>query len=578
MSGPWEKYQNNDVSQPSPAQPVAGQPWTKFQDPSQSAPTDNSPQYLEQEHPDITFGQRLLIKNLAQSPEVGAAYLKQNGFDATVKNGNIYARKAGEKDFKALDPKGFDWQDLTDVAYDVPAGAITGAATAASGLVGAEATGGLGAIPAASAGGAATSAGLEGLRQKLGSYFGLPQEVSGKDVAISGAIGAATPILFGTGATGAQIAKSELAPEVAEQLRSPVARGIEKAFPYAANMSSGVPVEATKTYINENPEVKALIKEGPDAAANMAEDVHAGIKDQFFKKKNEVGAALAVQTSGNPNLISSAKIFQPIEDHIANLVSSERSLTADGQAEIEALRAELDGMKQGLPELITPKTAWELKDQLKDKSNLQNVSGTFTARYGAGASGAEKALSDAAKKSYDVANKEIQNAAGTSGLSSEYQKLSRLQEGLQKYFKNPETTERTLLTLDKQSKGAARKTVKSLDEATGDTGISDMAKKLEAYKYYQDPELLPISSGGTTSTSRTGGLSGAFGAIGSLLGEGGRHAGENIGRVVGGPAAVKTAADLGIYGSKALGAAPARVAPIFVSPWLKQKKEEQNGR
>lgn len=522
---------------------------------------------IEEAHPDVSWSQRAVVKNFSNSPEASAAYLNKEGFETEIKDGNIYVRKPGEKDFKAVDPSGFDLQDITDLGYDIPSGIASGIATAAGGIGGAVFGGGVGAVPGAMAAGAGSSAGLEALRQKLGQYAGIPQEISGRDIAISGAIGAASPLLFGTGATAAQIAKAGISPQ---SQRSLVTKGIEKAFPYAANVASGVPTKAVETYIKRTPEVNALIKEGPDAAANVADGLSASIKDQFFAKKKEIGEKLASNVKGSQNVIPTNKIFQPLEDRLQALVQSERSLTPDGQAEIEALRAEITGMKEGLPELISPSTAWELKDQLKDKSNLQAVTGTFNARYGKGATGAEKALSDAAKKSYDVVNNELSSAAGNSGLNKEYTQMSRLQEKLQKYFKDAETTERTLLSLDKQSKGSARKTVESLDEAVGDTGVRDTADLLESYKYFQDPELLPISSGGTTSTSRTGGLSGVFGAAGSLFGEGGRRLGDNIGRVAGGPAAVKKAIQAGKMASKA-GAAPARLAPWLGIPYRENK-------
>lgn len=513
---------------------------------------------IEEKHPEITLKQRAIVKNLAQSPETGAAFLQQEGFETQLKNGNIYVRRPGELSFKALDPSGFDVQDITDVAYDIPAGVATGAATAAGGLVGN--------IPGAIASGAASAGGLEALRQKLGQYAGIPQDVSGKDVGVSAALGGVSPLLFGTGATAAQIAKAGISPQ---SQRSLVTRGIEKSFPTIARGTSGVPKEAIQTYMQRTPEVEALIAEGPDAAANLSEQTHRQIQDQFFTKKKEVGKALETSVKGSQNLITRDELFLPLEKRLTELSSSQRALTPSGKEEILALRSEIDSLKGGLPDQITPTTAWELQDIFKQNANLQNVKGSFQARYGKGATGAEKLFSDANKDAYQVVNSSLEKAASTAGQKAEYAKLSRLQEKLQKYFKDPETTERTLLQLDKGSKDFARKTVNDLDKTIGPTGIRETSDLLEAYSYFQSPELLPISSGGTTSTSRTLGLSSLFEAAGGLAGEKGRQIGRAVGSVAGGPAATKFTIKAGKAASKKAGALPARM-----SPWLQMGVKE----
>lgn len=572
MGGPWEKY--------APTQQPKGKPWERYSPPPMNAAPTELPE--DQPHPDISWSQRAIVKNFAQSPETGAAYLNKEGFETEIKDGNIYVRKPGEKDFKALDPSGFDLQDITDMGYDVAAGVGTGVATAASGLAGAAATapaGGVGAIPAAMAGGAASNAGLEALRQKFGQYMGIPQEVSGRDVAVSGAVGALSPVLFGTGATAGQIAKlaalKGMAPEVlAQTQRSMVTKGVEKAFPTIAAATSGKTTKAIQTYMARKPEVDALIQEGPDAAANVAEETAAQVKTAFFEKKRDVGQKMAVQIKGSDNLIPTSDLFTPLEDRYASLAGSQRATTPSGQAELEALRQEIDALKTGLPEQITPQTAWELQDRFKSMSDFQNLKGTFQSRYGKNASGAEKALSEAAADSYRVTNKKLNEAADTAGVKKEYSELSRLQEKLQKYFKDPEVTERTLMQLDKKSKGAVRKTVDELDKTVGNTDIRDTANILEAYSAFQNPELLPVSSGGTTSTSRTLSLSGGLEAFGGLFGEGGRKVGHAVGSVAGGPAAIKAAINVGKFASKA-GSAPARIAPVLISPWERVQLKRQ---
>jgi len=523
-------------------------------------------QMIEEAHPEISTKQRMVVKNFAQSPEAGAAYLNKEGFETELRDGDIYVRRPGEKSFKALDPKGLDVGDIGDIAYDIPAGIATGAATALGGVGGAMFGGGVGALPGAAAAGGLSSSGLEALRQYVGSQYGIPQEVSGRDVAISGWLGAASPLLLGTGAPGFLLAKAGV--KEATQ-RGLISRGAKAAFPAIARGTSGIPTKAVETYINRTPEVDALIAQGPDAATNVAEETSKQIKDQFFTKKKEVGEALSKTISGSDNTIVTSEIFLPLEKRIQQLSQSERSLTPAGQAEIEAIRSQIDSLKEGLPDQISPQTAWELQDKLKDMSDFRNIKGTFQARFGSNASGAEKTLANAAADSVNVVNRELEKVAGTAGKKSEYKALSDLQKKLNKYFSTPEATERTLLQLDKPSKGAMRQTVDNLESFTGPTGVREKADLLEAYSYFQQPELLPISSGGTTSTSRSLGLSSAFEALGALGGEKGRAAGRAFGSIAGGPASVKGTIKAAKAGHKALGPIPARM-----SPWLNMKTRE----
>lgn len=332
-------------------------------------------------------------------------------------------------------------------------------------------------------------------------------------------------------------------------------QAIKKSFPYLARASSGISPEATKTYIERQPEVKALIERGPDAAALMAEDTHNTVMDQFQKKKSEIGRVLSSQINGSPNLIERDKIFAPIEDHIKKLSNSEMALTQEGKSELEVLKNHLASMKEGLPEMIKPETAWDLKDRLYQESRPP---------YDAGK--AEKQVAGAAQKSWAAAKSELDKAAGTAGVNKQYSDLADLGDKIQKYFKDPVTTERTLMQLDKPSKGATRLAIDRLDNQIGKTPIKDNAKLLQAYGEFQNPELLPKSSGGTTSTSRSLGLSALFGGIGGIGGEQGQHIGNALGNVAGGPLAVKTALDL--YPKLAPALPSAGQIPYVAAPWL----------
>lgn len=573
---PWETK--------SPKTFKAGEaPWETGQESVPMDWADRTPQLAEEAHPDVSWQDRAVIKNFANSPQAAAGFMNQKGFETELRGNDLYVRKPGEKEFKALDPKGFDVQDITDLGYDIPAGLVSGAATAAGGL--AAAPTGVGAIPGAMLAGGTASAGLEALRQKLGGYLGLPQEVSGKQVAIAGGIGAAAPLVFGAGATAGQIAKGAAAQgipeaELARQLSSPLLRGIKGTVKAAAGATSGVPAKAIDTYLKRQPEVDEMIA-NPHGAVEYSTSVYDQLQKAFYDKKREVGQKLGSAIAAGKQPIEAKRIFAPLEERIATLTQSERSLTPAGQAEIEALRAEITQLSEGLPEFIAPQTAFELQGLLKQNANLHNVKGTFQARYGAGASGAEKLWSDANADAYRIINKELDDVAATSGIKKEYAQLSQLQDKLQKYFKDPEKTYQTLSNIDAPSRGFAKKTAEEIKQLTDNKiDLAPSADLLQSEKVFRNPSLVQLSGGGTTSTTRTLTGTGVGGAIGAALGAPLGPFGAGIGSALGGaagavstsPAAVKK----GIQLYNRLPTIPQNMSilPARATPWLGIKAKE----
>lgn len=165
------------------------------------------PNIVEEQSPLVDAKTRLLLKNLANSAESQVAYLKQQNPDADVRlyDGRPIIKAPGEKDFKVVDPDtGFFSKDILsdvgDLAYDIPAAAVQTASTGVGAAAGTLAAPGAGTMGGAMLASGASSAGLEALRQKLGQAMGIPQDVNMKDVALSGAVGTVSPLVFGAGA------------------------------------------------------------------------------------------------------------------------------------------------------------------------------------------------------------------------------------------------------------------------------------------------------------------------------------------------------------------------------------------
>lgn len=313
---------------------------------STSTPDNN---VVQEQHPDIGFGTRALVKNLSQSDAVTRKYLEGKGFQTDVVDGQIVVRKPGEARFRVIDPKGFDPQDITDLAYDIPSGIAQGVATAAGGIAAGVPTGGVGAIPGAMAASGATAAASEALRQKLGQWAGLPQEVSGRDVATMGIVGAATPLAFGAGATAGQVAKQGLSEEAAQQLSknlaSPVMRGVKAAVPAMAAASSGVPSDVVKTYAARMPEADTLMEPGNfDSYINNVhkevnaprEQLHSEITDatanyieqqkNAFRQNQAAQVEQAKQTLGQKLEALKARAAQEEADRMTALQSRHESM------------------------------------------------------------------------------------------------------------------------------------------------------------------------------------------------------------------------------------------------------------
>lgn len=135
----------------------------------------------------VGFFTRWLAKNLSANPEQAAGFLQRSGFDvrpvADEGKMQFLVRKAGAQKWSVLDPQGFDWQDLTDVASEIVGGVVTGEFALGGALAGAAAgapagPGGAaaGAVVGGVGGGAVGQGGYEALRQSAGGIVGVNKQ------------------------------------------------------------------------------------------------------------------------------------------------------------------------------------------------------------------------------------------------------------------------------------------------------------------------------------------------------------------------------------------------------------------
>ena len=625
-------------------------------------------------HPDVSSWNRFVAKNFAQNTDKQVEFLKSKypNMDIDVtKNGQIRMKNQGEKNWKVLDPDtGFFSKDflgdLRDVGFDLYAAGSEGLASAAAALGAGAASGGVGAIPAAMAAGGASTAANEAMRQKFGQYLGIPQDVSGEDVAISGAIGSVAPGLLGAGK--ARGALGLAADKVGE--------GLSKInpLPLIGEKVSGVPREVLRNYADDGvrANVEKLEKEG---ITDFSGNVYDKLKNYVETRKDQAGSELvdAIESAGQLADVSGAKqsylskikqlenmsdptkadkaklnklksdytkyfglakpkeileksddvlaresglfnqldeaIAMPVEPPLAGgevvetlaqklktlppepsptyqpeidsflsdvyskvnipkkeAIFSDMNTTKNifeelaeaqkmsaGEQKEQTIKSILDEIKQintptyqkYVDDQLPARRAWDLQKDLKQ-----------VAKFEQGMTPADVYAKGTSRDAYFKLNKALDDASEglSSKAKSQYKAALQEEAELLPKFEGKTRADSIQKTYNQMS-GLDTQGRKVLQEKLGKLSdkeildLTDEAKILSTYKWLAKPNVAPVSSGGTTSTSRTIPLAIAGGSLGSLAGynTGGGYAGATLGgatgatlgTLMGSPAAMK---------------------------------------
>lgn len=572
MAGPWEKYQLGDTT----AQPTAKGPWEKYGAGGSALSEGTDVENVM--HPDITFKDRAVYKNFAVDPEAGFNYLQKQYPQLNFKKdnkGEILAKRPEELTWKKLDPEGFDFQDITDVAWDIPAGFVESAATALGGLAGGAAglpLGGIGAVPGALAGGAtagaATGAGLETARQGIGKMLGVAEEFDPTQIGTSAAFGAVSPLLFGTGGVakaGLKTAGKELTEEMAKQVQKSQ-RGIigagfdfakQKVAPFLGETLSGVDRDVLR-WASE-PQNLAKIKEAEQGLESVTifDDLAEQFIDAAETNRKTVGEKLGQELSKAKDVkVNTSKAL----DEMQGLVKKYEERAAN--LGTPAAQADFEFVKQTLDEYISPNvlkgeldagTAFNLVDSLNDITNIRKSSGAGVDLRATKLSTVEKDLERTARKAAnDLNNRVVKAAEGAGGKIGQYkQEYARTIDDaklVNKMFKDPEAAERSLKGLVTSGGVSKRKSVAALSKRLG-IPIDDAAKEAVAISTLAKGSPLAISSKGAVSTAKSLTAAGLGSTAGYLLGNeygggyggglAGGFIGGGLGAIMGGPTAMK---------------------------------------
>lgn len=553
---------------------------------------------VEETHPDITFMDRFNIKNFGVDQEQSANYLRDKfpGHDVRVHNNRIIMKAPNEKEFRPLDPKGFDWQDITDVGYDVGAGIVEGVATAAGGVAGL-ALSPAGALAGGAAAGAATGASLEAMRQSFGKHLGIAEEYDPTSMGAAAITGAVSPLLLGTGAGAKQVAKQALKKGMTKEVamaaqRGALGRGYDfaarKAAPKIAELTSGVEAGAYKEFVKNPKTMQAIEEAGPDVIADeLAEKIIKSESNAY----NQIGKEFQEKVRESGQVIDLKNVKDKVRknmEHFENIKDQRGYLDPEDQMKYDTLEALYNrAFKRDLGEKevlgiaadgvsLEKKTVRDIIDidhaEADEIMNIQQILSDAGAIY------KDDAKKIAAQKYLDGLQKDFSGEIKKS-LEKAIPERKGLAERFHRAIKDQNFLNKTLLQKNMEgeagqygskmlgflynkksySKAPAYRRLKELAKKHG-YDVDKTANQLQAHKYLYDASLHPLS-GGATSTSRTvstaivGGAAGQYLASEAGAGYGGGKlgmaAGAALGAMAGSPAAMKRLLKMGYTADQA---------------------------
>jgi hypothetical protein len=515
--------------------------------------------------PDVSVADRLITKNLANSPEAVMGYFGENHPDLESRNygGEIQVRKKGDSEWRKLDanngyfdtlkgvasltPQGMllnklvngEWvnpqgketlADAGDLASDVVGGAVTGAAMKAGPIA---------------AGGAAAA--TEALRQKLGQYFGIPQDVNMKEVALQGGLNTALPVIGKGASAGWNVVKSDLAPWVGSHVTG-IRSDIIKALPDKLDKIEKMTGEGILSFGEKTAKkVAHAVNRAQTKAMNLYDqvldrmpgtvDVKGGMKvlDDYV---DEAAAAYErVPNADNKKALNDAiAIRDKFFKDSSGKTETKLSLGDDGIITKSEAPATLDTK-------LRPRDALEVTKRLRDEGNLRKMADVGPFRTGE--LPYDRPLAEARTKinvAMDKANPEFQKARST------WTNLQDQKEIADDIFGNDRDVYKKLLGLGRKTNAGQYEQAMRLDKAYPEAGIKNAIEDAQLHYYFGEPANQAISIGGSTSTSRTLPLTLAGRDLGQTMGSAMGSsvaadalgtAGGFIGSTLGSPATVK---------------------------------------
>ena len=311
---------------------------------------------------DISGWDRFKLKNLGGSLEDQKAYLQQKypNLDVQIDNNEIIAKRPDEQTYTKLDPSSFELADISDIAYDIGSGLTSGAAT----TLGLGFGGPVGAVGA----GAASSAGMEYLRQKLGQAAGVHGKTSAGDIALSGALGGAAPVLFGAG-TAAKQGMKGLVPMGIDYVKNKTIPAVKEGLLSTASILSGIKKPIIKTAIAQEQTIKEL--SDPAKLVKFADDAYDSVWNpakEAVDKFGEEHRSSLVGMGKNIDIGTERKvIFDELKARVADIKPNPLQR---GAGELDEIKSEIRNISNIIPRAkeIDPKSVVSLLQRLRERT------------------------------------------------------------------------------------------------------------------------------------------------------------------------------------------------------------------
>jgi hypothetical protein len=267
----------------------------------------------------VTLSERFKVKVLLDNdPESASEFLQRQGYETRFIDGDLQVKKPDEQAFKAVDPEGFEAQDILDLFGDALEFGVDAIATGAK-AVGMITAGPPGLATGAGLGGLAAG-GFETARQAAAIAAGAREELDPGRIGERAALGAAIP--FGLGALG------KGAQKVAK-------KGLEK-------LAKGIDVKDAARVIPEPEEVlqAAKVLDTPITPAQVSQSrAVRALESIEFAEPTTAGKLVSKRARDLPKTVAKQ------QDQIA-LALDDIAATSEGKSLFEASGTAVDEIKE----------------------------------------------------------------------------------------------------------------------------------------------------------------------------------------------------------------------------------------
>ena len=474
-----------------------------------SQTAEDSPEVLNERHPEISVLSRAVYKNFGNDTASGMDYLKKQNPSLDFKeiNGEIAAKRPDETQWRKLDPSKLELEDLSDIAYDTVAGIPQGIASAAAGIAAAPSI--VGAVPAAMATNAATGAASEGIRQNIGKAFGTGatkaaiQNSIGKQIA-SGQISNLDRVAAENALKNTQRGAFS---RLSDKLLAGPARGM-------AAFLSGENSNVIRQAYNNLDQIKAAEKDPSirvDQLKNTLREVPRKLKEAIRNVGTEIGDMHKLIDESGEATLSTEEIKAPFKQLMSDILDK-NVITSGVEQDFDKLSKIYNSEIADIPEKVTAEQMANLKNRLKGLAekygmNYKNGRSTVSATEGSSAidSSIAHAFEGARQSTNDIVEKQLQKinpdiAAAYANKIDLYGALKQMGNENKSAFKTTKSLSNFLSSATKNPLDEQR--LLDLQHVTG-INLTDIASKEEAFRVFTNPSTEIRSLGGSTSTSRT---------------------------------------------------------------------------